>query len=77
MFEHDQAIVHRLLAESTDFKDLYQKHQDLDEKVDKAGIGALPLDDVTLEKMKKHKLLFKDKMALMIETYRRQHGAAE
>jgi len=28
---------------------------------------------MTLEKMKKEKLLVKDKMALMIEKYRRQH----
>ncbi|MFQ6023583.1 MAG: YdcH family protein [Acidiferrobacterales bacterium] len=77
MFEHDQKIVQRLLVESNDFKDLYQKHQELDEKVDKAGLGVLPLDDVTLEKMKKQKLLVKDKMALMIEKYRRSHGSTQ
>ncbi len=73
MFEHDQEIVQQLLVENTDFKDLYHKHQELDEKVDKAGHGVLPLDDMTLEKLKKEKLLVKDKMALMIEKYRRQH----
>ncbi len=74
MFEHDQRIVQQLLADNTDFKTLFDKHQKLDEKVDKAGNGELPLDDMTLEKMKKEKLLVKDKMALMIEKYRRAHA---
>jgi uncharacterized protein YdcH (DUF465 family) len=71
MFEHDQEIVHQLLADNPDFKDLYDKHQELNEQVDKAAHGVLPLDDVTLEKMKKEKLWVKDKMALMIERHRR------
>ena len=71
MFEHDQEIVHQLLAEDPDFKILYRKHQELNDTVDKAAQGVLPLDDLTLEKMKKEKLLVKDKMALMIERYRR------
>lgn len=75
MFEHDQEIVQQLLADNTDFKTLFDKHRELDEKVDKAGNGVLPLDDMTLEKMKKEKLLVKDKMALMIEKYRRSHGS--
>ena len=71
MFEHDQEIVHQLLSENPDFKTLYQKHQELNDTVDKAARGVLPLDDITLEKMKKEKLLVRDKMALMIERYRR------
>ena len=71
MFEHDQAIVHQLLAENPDFKTLYNKHQELNDTVDKAARGVLPLDDLTLENMKKEKLMVKDKMALMIERYRR------
>ena len=34
----------------------------------------MPLDDVSLGTMKKEKLLAKDKMALMIEQYRREHA---
>lgn len=71
MFEHDQEIVHQLLSKNPDFKTLYHKHQELNDTVDKAARGVLPLDDLTLEKMKKEKLLVRDKMALMIERYRR------
>jgi uncharacterized protein YdcH (DUF465 family) len=73
MFEHDQEIVEQLLVGNSDFKHLYDKHKQLNEQVDKATRGVLPLDDITLEKMKKEKLLVRDKMALMIEKYRRQH----
>ena len=50
MFEHDQEIVHQLLAENPDFKSLYHKHQELNDTVDKAAQGVLPLDDLTLER---------------------------
>jgi len=72
MFEHDQKIVQQLLFENPDFKLLYVKHQEIDEKVDKAGSGALALDDVTLENMKKERLLLRDKMALLIHKHRRE-----
>ncbi len=72
MFEHDQKIVNQLLVDNPDFRALYDQHQQLNEQVDKATRGVLPLDDMTIEKMKKEKLLVRDKMALMIEKYRRQ-----
>ena len=36
--------------------------------------GVLPLDGASLGTMKKEKLLAKDKMAVMIEQYRREHA---
>lgn len=73
MFEHDQEIVQRLLAEDPDFKSLHARHQELNDKVDKAGSGVLPLDDVTVENMKKEKLKLMDRMAIRIHRYRQQH----
>jgi len=74
MFEHEQRIVDTLLNESHDFKRLYSKHHDLKSKVHEAHIGTLPLDDYSLENMKKEKLLLKDQMAGMIRDYRRAHA---
>lgn len=71
MFEYDQQIVNSLLSENNDFKRLYDKHDELKQRVDEANSGTLPIDDFSLEKMKKEKLLLKDKMAMMIESYRR------
>jgi uncharacterized protein YdcH (DUF465 family) len=74
MFEYDQNIVTSLLNDNEDFQLLYKQHNDLKEKVRSAELGVLPLDDATLGTMKKEKLLTKDKMAAMIEQYRREHA---
>jgi len=74
MFEYDQAIVDTLLHDNQRFQELYQQHHNLKAKVKDAEIGVLPLDGVTLGTMKREKLLAKDKMAAMIEEYRREHA---
>ena len=73
MFEYDQHIVQALLEEDSDFQELYKHHGELKKKVRDAELGVLPLDDYTLGTMKKQKLLAKDRMAAMIERYRREH----
>ena len=73
MFEHDQQIVTSLLQEDDDFKRLYSKHVELKQRVNDVNSGVVPMDDMTLEKIKKEKLLLKDRMARMIESYRKQH----
>jgi uncharacterized protein YdcH (DUF465 family) len=74
MFEYDQQIVTTLLNANEDFQELYKQHNDLKEKVRSAELGVLPMDDISLGTMKKEKLLAKDKMAAMIERYRREHA---
>ncbi|HSR61997.1 MAG TPA: DUF465 domain-containing protein [Gammaproteobacteria bacterium] len=76
MFEYDQDIVESLLSENVDFKRLYDKHGELKQQVQEANLGNNPLDDISLEKLKKEKLLLKDRMAHMIEDYRRTHLTA-
>ena len=73
MFEFEQDIVDTLLTQSPDFKRLYEKHSELKQKVRDANLGADPIDDFALENMKKEKLLLKDRMAAMIQDYRREH----
>lgn len=74
MFEYDQDIVTSLLNDNEHFQQLFKKHNDLKEKVRNAELGVSPVDDITLGTMKKEKLLAKDKMAAMIEQYRREHA---
>ena len=74
MFEYDQDIVEVLLNDNEQFQALYQQHNALKVKVRDAEIGVLPLDDFSLGTMKKEKLLAKDKMAAMIEQYRREQA---
>lgn len=74
MFEYDQEIVETLLSDNENFQALYQKHHQLKERVMNAAHGIHPLDDLTISKIKKEKLLAKDKMAGLIERYRQQQA---
>jgi len=74
MFEFDQQIVEALLTENADFRRLYDKHVELKHRVHEANAGADPVDDYALENMKKEKLMLKDRMAAMIQDYRRAHA---
>ena len=73
MFEHDQHIVNTLLSENNDFKRLYDKHDMLKQRVNEVNAGVVPMDGFSLEKIKKEKLMLKDRMAHMIEDYRQTH----
>ncbi len=70
MFEYDQQIVEKLLEESDEFRSLYEKHQELNQQVDDADVGVLPLDDLTLHRLKKEKLQLRDRLATLIEMHR-------
>jgi len=73
MFEYDQHIVNSLLSENNDFKRLYDKYDMLKQRVKEANAGVVPMDNFSLENIKKEKLLLKDRMAHMIENYRQAH----
>ena len=70
MFEYDQAIVTKLLEEDDTFRDLYEQHRKLDEQVGEADSGVRPLDDVTLHRLKKEKLMIRDRLATLIAQHR-------
>jgi uncharacterized protein YdcH (DUF465 family) len=71
MFEdQSETAVAALLESDQEFRKLFRRHQELDKKVLDAELGTLPLDDVTLVKMKKEKLLAKDRLMRMLEQSR-------
>lgn len=74
MFEFEQEIVNSLLSEDDGFKRLYDKHGQLKQKVKDANLGTQPLDEHSLEDLKKEKLLIKDRMASIIADYRQAHA---
>lgn len=67
MFEDQTGVVETLLATDPEFRELYDKHQGLKSQVRDADLGVLPLDQLTVERMKKEKLLLKDKMAVRLK----------
>lgn len=73
MFEYDNDIVESLLSENKDFERLYAKHGELKQRVEQANAGVEPIDNLSLEQLKKEKLLVKDRLAGLIENYRRVH----
>ena len=74
MFSQDREIVEKLLEENKAFKERYQRHRELNTKVDKVGTGDLPLTDDAAHDLKKEKLLLKDEMAEIIMRYKQQSG---
>jgi uncharacterized protein YdcH (DUF465 family) len=74
MFEYDQDIVENLLSDNQDFRRMYEKHGELKQRVRDANLGTDAVDEFSLETMKKEKLLLKDRMAAIIEDYRRAHN---
>ena len=71
MFENNQQEVETLMQSDAEFRSLYMRHRELDKQVLDAELGVLPLDDMTLVKLKKEKLWAKDKLTHMFE---RQHA---
>ncbi|GAB3343688.1 MULTISPECIES: YdcH family protein [Marilutibacter] len=63
MFEEQpQPVIEALMKSNPEFKQLYQRHKLLDKKVNAAELGVLPIDDVTLGRMKREKLAAKDRL---------------
>jgi len=74
MFEHEQETVQELLSDNDEFRRLFEKHQDLHKQVHEAEIGAAPMDDLSLVRLKKEKLLAKDRMARILTTYQTERA---
>ncbi|KQZ56378.1 MULTISPECIES: YdcH family protein [unclassified Lysobacter] len=66
--ERPQPEIDALIKSNPEFKQLYQRHKDLDKKVMDAELGVLPIDDVTLAKMKREKLAAKDRLTQLYDT---------
>lgn len=69
MFEEQpQLEIDALIKANPEFKQLYQRHRDLDKKVMDAELGVLPIDDNRLARMKREKLAAKDRLVQLYDT---------
>ena len=68
MFEHRQHKMETMMKESEDFRRVFNRHQELDKRVSAAELGSAPMDDLSLNKLKKEKLFAKDRLARMMDT---------
>ncbi len=70
MFEEQpQLEIDALIKANPEFKQLYQRHRDLDKKVMDAELGVLPIDDVRLHQMKREKLAAKDRLIQLYDKH--------
>lgn len=69
MFEgQPQAEIDALIKADPEFKQLYQRHRELDKKVTDAELGVLPIDDNLLGQMKREKLAAKQRLIRIYDT---------
>ncbi len=67
MFEgQPQQAIDSMMESDSSFRQLYYHHQKLDKKVTDANLGILPIDDLTLARMKREKLLAKNQLTRML-----------
>ncbi len=68
MFEgQPQTEVEALMKANTEFRQLYQRHKELDKQELDAELGVLPIDDNRLGQMKREKLAAKDRLLRMYD----------
>jgi uncharacterized protein len=68
MFEgQPQNEIDALIKTDPEFKQLYQRHRELDKKVTDAELGVLPIDDNLLGQMKREKLVAKQRLLRMYD----------
>ncbi|MEZ5460041.1 MAG: YdcH family protein [Steroidobacteraceae bacterium] len=73
MFENDHSVVETLLQSDDAFRRLYDKHADLNARVDEVTAGDAPMEELELEALKKEKLLLADRMQNMIRDFNARH----
>lgn len=67
MFEgQSKQDIDSMMEADSSFRQLYFYHKKLDKKVTDAELGVLPIDDMTLTRMKREKLLAKDRLTRML-----------
>lgn len=63
--------IHELKMNNAHFARIFDKHNELDQKIEHAEMGDTPMTDMEIETLKKEKLLLKDEAYKMIMDYRK------
>lgn len=61
-------------AQNAHFLRIFNKHNELDDKITKAENGELVLTDKEVETLKKEKLLLKDEAYSILIQYKKEHS---
>jgi len=75
MFHEHRDIVTELKTSNAHFKKIFNEHNELHDKLDKAEAGGVDhMDHVEIEKMKKAKLKLKDEAYAMIIDFKKSNS---
>lgn len=74
MLHEYRDIISKLKVENAHFAKIFEKHNELDQKVTDAEEGREAMDDLELEKLKKEKLKLKDEAYAFIVKYKEENG---
>ena len=76
LHEYRDIITHMKANEAANahFLKIFDRHNDLDDKITKGENGDIPMTDLELETLKKEKKLLKDEAYGMILKYKKEHN---
>ena len=76
LHEYRDIITHMKANEAANahFLKIFDRHNELDDKIAKGENGDFPMTDVELETLKKEKLKLKDEAYAMILKYKKEHN---
>jgi hypothetical protein len=74
MLHEYRDIISKLKVENAHFAKIFDKHNELDDKVTEVEDGREHMSDLDLEKLKKEKLKLKDEAYAMILQYKKDNN---
>ncbi len=74
MLHEYRDIISEMKTEDAHFAKIFEKHNELDQKVADVEEGREPMEDLDLEKLKKEKLKLKDEAYALILKYKEAKG---
>lgn len=74
MLHEYREIISKIKVDNAHFAKIFEKHNELDQKITDVEEGREHLTDLELETMKKEKLRLKDEAYSMIVAYKKEHS---
>lgn len=74
MFHEYREVITKMKVDNAHFSKLFDKHNEIDDKIDAVEAGREHLEHFELETLKKEKLKLKDEVYQMILKYQKDHN---
>jgi uncharacterized protein len=74
MLHEYREVISKLKVDNAHFAKIFEKHNELDQKIADVDAGREHLSDADLDILKKEKLRLKDEAYAMIVAYKKEHN---